>query len=165
MILSSLPVVSTDTKMLPYADCWHSARGAVHAAIDVNGVTAQVYGVHLQTGSCTDTQTGRLSAVAALESWASRSASPHIVAGDFNAVTGSPEISDTTAGMASMFADTWITAGAGSSNTYPLPSPTMKIDFWFEDASGKARAVASRVETGATESDHYPLSASFLFRR
>lgn len=165
MILTSWPLLSKETKLLPYADCWHSARAAVHAAIDVNGVTVQVFGVHLPTGSCTDVQAARLNAVAALKNWASRSPSPRIVAGDFNAVTGSPEISDATAGMASAFTDTWAAAGGGSQSTYPAPSPTMKIDFWFADSGGRARAVASRVETGAGGSDHYPLSASFVFSR
>lgn len=164
-ILTTFPVVSKDTRLLPYADCWHSARGAVHAGIDVNGVTVHVYGTHLPTGSCTDVQAARGNAVGALMNWASRSPSPRIAAGDFNASGGSPEIANTAAGMAAMFTDTWPAFGKGPSGTYPAPSATDKIDYWFQDRSGKARAVSSRVETGMNGSDHYPLSASFVFTR
>jgi endonuclease/exonuclease/phosphatase family metal-dependent hydrolase len=63
-----------------------------------------------------------------------------------------------------MFADTWKTAGSGSSNTYPAPSATMKIDFWFTDQSGRAKAASSTVMTGTSLSDHYPLAATITFQ-
>lgn len=165
MILTTFPIVSKDTKLLPYPDCWHSARGAVHAAVDVGGTTVQVYSLHLPTGDCTDAAAARRNAVAAFTNWASRFGAPSIVGGDFNAPAGAKEIADRSVGMASMFIDTWSAAGTGSSHTYPVPSPSEKIDFLFQDAGGRARATNSRVETGVTQSDHYPLSAHFVFRR
>ena len=45
------------------------------------------------------------------------------------------------------------------------PNPTMKIDYWFSDASGRAQAISSAVLNGAQSvSDHYPIQATFVIR-
>src|SRR5581483_8740203 len=50
-IYSSLPMSASSSTLLPYADCYHSARAAVRAAIGVGAGTLQVFGTHLQSGS------------------------------------------------------------------------------------------------------------------
>ena len=47
-VFTSLPLVSASAIYLPFADGYHSARAAVRAAVGVNGVTVQVFGIHLQ---------------------------------------------------------------------------------------------------------------------
>jgi len=66
---------------------------------------------------------------------------PVFVAGDFNA---DPDQIDTTQGMSPNFVDSWFVAGQGSRFTSFVPNPTMKIDYWFSDASGRARARCGR---------------------
>src|SRR5204862_6621759 len=100
-------------------------------------------------------------AIRALKVWAGNYAAPQIVAGDFNA---DPDQIDTTAGMSPNFVDSWCVAGQGPRFTSFNPNPTMKIDYWFSDASGRATAQSSSVYTGAGVSDHLPLEATFLVK-
>jgi endonuclease/exonuclease/phosphatase family metal-dependent hydrolase len=164
MILTTYPIVSHDTNLWPFADCWHSARAAVHAAINVNGVVVQVFGTHLQTGGCTDVVQARLNSVSMLKTWVSHFPNPAIVSGDFNQVPSGSEICDKTIGVTSAFSDTWAAAGSGTGFTYPVPSVSMKIDYWFADLSGKAKATSTAVVTSPSLSDHYPLGATFVFQ-
>ena len=165
LVLTTFPLVGQGTKLLPYADCWHSARAAVHAVLDVQGAPLEVYGAHLQTGTCTDARSARLNSISAMKMWISRSAGPPVVAGDFNEVPGAPEFTDPRAGMLSSFSDAWSHAGSGPGFTYPVPSPNRRIDYWFLDRSGKVSASSARVVTSATGSDHYPLLVELALQR
>jgi endonuclease/exonuclease/phosphatase family metal-dependent hydrolase len=157
LVLSDYPVAGKSTKLLPYADCWHSARAAVRAVLDVQGSLIEVYGTHLQTGTCTDAAAARVNSIAALKMWISRSPGPAVVAGDFNEVPGAPAFTDPGSGMLASFIDAWSQAGAGPGLTYPVPSPNRRIDYWFVDRGGKVSATSARVVTSATGSDHYPV--------
>ena len=64
--------------------------------------------------------------------------------------------------MSPSFVDTWSLVGSGSRYTFPAPTPTMKLDYLFTDASLKAKPGASVVVTSTgTVSDHFPVLATF----
>lgn len=161
-IFSTHPILNSSSTLLPYADCWTSARAALRAAINVNGTTVQVMTTHLQTGSCTDVATARYNSMAKLKSWASNYSKPQIVAGDFNA---DPNQIDTTAGMLPAFVDTWALVGSGKGYSAFVSPPTMKIDYWFTDAGQRAQPVFTQVFLGSgSRSDHYPVQTTFVIK-
>jgi endonuclease/exonuclease/phosphatase family metal-dependent hydrolase len=157
-VFTSLPVVDSSVTYLPYADAWHSARAAARLAVNVNGQTVQIIGLHLQVNNAT----ARYNSMAYLKSWASNYSVPQLVAGDFNA---DQDQIDTTAGMLPNFVDSWAVVGSGRGFTNPTPSPLYKLDYWFADASGKAQPNWSAVVTSTgTISDHFPVEASFTIQ-
>jgi len=159
-IFSRYPILNSSSTLFPYADCWTSARAGLRAAISVNGTTLQVFTTHLQTGSCTDVRQARFSSMSKLKQWAANYSKPQIVAGDFNA---DPDQIDTTSGMLPSFVDTWPLVGSGHGFSAFVPSPTMKIDYWFTDAGMRAHPVSSQVFLGAgSRSDHYPVQTTFV---
>jgi endonuclease/exonuclease/phosphatase family metal-dependent hydrolase len=154
-VFSSLPVVGSSTTYLPYADAYHSARGAVRLAVSVSGETLQVFGLHLQV----DNATARNSSMAYVKSWTSGFSQPQLVAGDFNA---DQDQIDTSSGMSPNFVDSWTLVGSGRGFTNPTPSPLYKLDYWFADAGGKATPAWSTVITSTgTVSDHFPVQTAF----
>ena len=154
-------ILNSSSTLFPYADCWTSARVGLRAAVDVNGTTLQVFTTHLQTGSCTAVAQARYSSMSKLKTWASNYSKPQIVAGDFNA---DPDQIVTTSGMLPAFLDTWRLVGSGHGYTAFMPSPTMKIDYWFTDAGLRAQPVSTQVVLGASGSDHYPVQTTFVIR-
>ena len=128
----------------------------------MNGLPVQVFANHLQTGGCGNDAQLRYNSMRDFKSWASNYPAPQLVAGDFNA---DPDQIDTPQGMSPNFVDSWFVAGQGSRFTSFYPNPTMKIDYWFSDASGRATAQTSFVNsaTGGV-SDHLPVEATFLVR-
>jgi endonuclease/exonuclease/phosphatase family metal-dependent hydrolase len=161
-ILSTHPITSNSVKFFPYQDCWSSARVGLRAALDVNGTAVQVFAMHLQTGGCQNDATSRYNSMRDLKSWAAGYSAPQLVAGDFNA---DPDQIDTTQGMSPSFSDSWPIVGTGSRFTALGSNPTMKLDYWFSDAGGRAQAVDSWVITSTgSMSDHFPLHATFLVK-
>jgi endonuclease/exonuclease/phosphatase family metal-dependent hydrolase len=157
-VLTALPVVSSSATLLPYADSWHSARAAVRLGVTLNGRTVQVFGMHLQPGNAG----ARYGSMAFFKNWAGGFSAPQIVGGDFNA---DPDQIDTTSGMLPRFIDSWSLVGSGRGLTASAPNPTMKLDYWFADASAKATPNWSSVVLGTgTISDHYPVHTSFTIR-
>jgi endonuclease/exonuclease/phosphatase family metal-dependent hydrolase len=161
-IFSTHRITATSQTLFPYADCWTSARASLRAQIDLNGLPVQVFANHLQTGGCGNDAQLRYNSMRDFKSWASNYPAPQLVAGDFNA---DPDQIDTPQGMSPNFVDSWFVAGQGSRYTSFYPNPTMKIDYWFSDASGRATAQSSFVNsaTGGV-SDHLPVEATFLVR-
>ena len=158
-IFTTFDIVSSDSMMFPFWDCWTSARVGVRAALNVNGTILQVFGTHLQTGGCTNDAQSRYSSIGWLKWWASYHSAPQIVAGDFNA---DPNQIDTTAGMRPQFVDSWALVGSGTGNTAFVPNPSMKLDYWFSDSSGRAYPQSTEVVTlTGTISDHYPVRTTF----
>jgi endonuclease/exonuclease/phosphatase family metal-dependent hydrolase len=158
-IMSTFPIVDSSVLFLPYADCWTSARVALRAALNVNGTTLQAFTTHLQTGGCTDSTTARYQSMSLIKSWASNYSTPQIFSGDFNA---DPDQIDSSSGMSPNFLDTWPLVGSGSRYTFSVPSPTMKLDYWFTDASMRAQPVSSSVVTSTgSVSDHLPVRTTF----
>jgi len=104
----------------------------------------------------------RNSAMVALKNWASQFAKPQLVAGDFNA---DPDQIDINSAMGSAFVDSWSLVGSGRGLSCNTPSPTMKLDYWFADASRSAQPLWSNVVTSTgTVSDHFPVSAFFTIK-
>jgi endonuclease/exonuclease/phosphatase family metal-dependent hydrolase len=157
-IFSTYPISSSSTTYFPYADCWTAARVGLRAALNVNGTTVQVFSTHLQTGGCANDQQSRYNSMRDLKNWASNFSQPQLVAGDFNA---DPDQVDSGSGMAPNFADSWFAVGQGSRFTAFLPSPNMKLDYWFSDAGGRAQPIDSAVVSGFWISDHMPVRATF----
>jgi endonuclease/exonuclease/phosphatase family metal-dependent hydrolase len=158
-IFSTYDITGSDSMLFPFADCWTAARVGVRAQLNVNGTALQVFATHLQTGGCEDDAQLRYSSMAMLKSWASNFSGPMIAAGDFNA---DPDQIDTTSGMLPTFVDSWSIAGSGKGYTAFVPTPTMKIDYWFEDAAGRAAVQSTAVITSTGSiSDHYPVRATF----
>jgi endonuclease/exonuclease/phosphatase family metal-dependent hydrolase len=158
-IFTTHTITSTSSTFFPFADCWTSARAGLRAAIDVSGTTVQVFATHLQTGSCTDVKQARFNSMSRLKIWAANYSQPQIVAGDFNA---DADQIDTTLGMLPNFIDSWSIAGSGQGFSAFVPTATMKLDYWFSDAGGRARATSTAVVTSTgTASDHYPIRATF----
>jgi endonuclease/exonuclease/phosphatase family metal-dependent hydrolase len=128
----------------------------------VNGVVVQVFGTHLQTGGCTNDVQTRYNSIAWLKWYGSYYSTPQIVAGDFNA---DPDQIASTSGMAPQFVDTWSLVGSGKGATAFLPNPTMKLDYWFTDAGGRAAPQSSEVVTWVNwVSDHLPVRTTFIVR-
>jgi len=161
-IFTTYDIVNTSSTLFPYADCWTSARAGLRAALDVNGTILQVFATHLQTGGCSNDMQLRYNSMRDLKAWAGNFSSPQIAAGDFNA---DPDQIDTTSGMLPSFVDTWGSVGTGSRFTAFGPNPSMKLDYWFADPSGRAVPQTSEVvySTGGV-SDHYPIQATFLIK-
>jgi endonuclease/exonuclease/phosphatase family metal-dependent hydrolase len=154
-VFSSLSVVDSGSAFLPSADQYHSARGVARLAVNVGGVVLQAFAVHLPT-----TVSARAGAMASLKSYASRYSSPQIVAGDFNA-----DRNEIDPAMSPNFVDSWGQVGSGNGYTLPTPSPTMKLDYWLEDAGARAvPAWSVVVTTPGTFSDHYPIINSYTIK-
>jgi endonuclease/exonuclease/phosphatase family metal-dependent hydrolase len=152
-VFTTLPIIASEGALLPWADCWHSARAVVHAMVNVNGTTLQVFGTHLQTGGCTDVASARYNSIQSIKAWAANWGGPQIVGGDFNA---GPDQVDSP--MSPNFIDSWSVVGSGIAMTAFTPSPTFQLDFLFEDASGKAQPQWTQVVTSTgTISDHNPM--------
>jgi len=158
-VFSSFPIVSSSSIQLPFADCWTSARPGLRAAINVKGRTVQVFNTHLQTGTCSNVAQQRYSSMSMLKSWTGSYSTPQLLGGDFNA---DPDQIMSTQGMSPHFVDSWAIVGSGGRFTYPVSSPTMKLDYLMFDKSATAQPLSSTVvtSTGST-SDHYPVRATF----
>jgi endonuclease/exonuclease/phosphatase family metal-dependent hydrolase len=161
-ILSSFPILNSSSKFFPFADCYTSARVGLRAAVNVNGVTVQVFTTHLQTGGCADDKQSRFNSMSQLKSWASGYSKPQIVSGDFNA---DPDQIDTTSGMLTQFVDTWSLVGSGRGLTALGSAPTMKLDYWFTDSGLRAQPISSQVfSASGSVSDHFPVQTTFVVK-
>lgn len=154
-VFTSLPILGSSTLLLPYPDQYHSARAAVRVAVNVGGLTLQVFGTHLQI-----VRSSRDASMGVLRNWASGYSRPQIVAGDFNADPN--QIDDSSTGMGGAFVDSWSVVGSGLGYTAFNPNPTMKLDYWFADSGGNAQPLWTYVVTSTgTVSDHLPVAAYF----
>jgi endonuclease/exonuclease/phosphatase family metal-dependent hydrolase len=161
-IFTSYTIVDSGSTLFAFQDCWTAARAGLRAAVNVNGTVVQVFTTHLQTGGCGNDAQSRYNSISRLKSWASAYSVPQIVAGDFNA---DPDQIDTASGMLPNFVDTWSVVGSGRGFTSFGPSPTMKIDYWFTDTSGRAQPNSTQVYYGSgSVSDHYPVQTTFVIR-
>ena len=157
-IFTTFPISDTTSGLLPFSDCYHSARALAHVRLSVNGTTLHVFGTHLQTGSCTDVQSARYASMSLIKTFAAAFGGAWIVGGDFNA---DPDQIDTSQGMLPNFTDSWSVAGSGTSKTAFSPDWTMKIDYLFTDSNGRTQVDWTSVVTGVGVSDHRPIMGSF----
>jgi endonuclease/exonuclease/phosphatase family metal-dependent hydrolase len=102
----------------------------------------------------------RAAAMSTIKSYASAYSTPQLVAGDFNA-----DRNEIDPAMSPNFVDSWGQVGSGNGFTAFTGSPSMKLDYWLEDAGGRAKPNWSVVvTTPGTFSDHFPVINSFAIR-
>jgi endonuclease/exonuclease/phosphatase family metal-dependent hydrolase len=158
-ILTTLAITSSDGRYFPSADCWHSARGGLHAAIAAGSTVVQVFAAHLQTGRCQNDAESRLASIASLKAWARDFPSPQLIGGDFNALPSSTEIASGSRGMTAAFIDAWSIAGFGDGYTFDSARPNRRFDYWF--SRGAIVRAVSVPTPPSSLSDHLPVQASF----
>jgi endonuclease/exonuclease/phosphatase family metal-dependent hydrolase len=158
-ILTTLTIRNYEGTYFPWADCWHSARGGLRAAVEAGSAVVQIFAAHLQTGGCQNDAQSRLASIAHLKAWASGFSSPQLVGGDFNAVPSSTEIVNASRGMAAAFVDAWSIAGFGNGYTFDSANPPRRIDYWF--SNGASVRTVSVPLSSSSLSDHSPVRASF----
>ncbi len=155
-VFSSLAVADSGTTFLPYADSYHSARGVARLAVSVGGVVLQAFAVHLPPTNPTQ----RSAAMSTFKSYASRYSTPQVVGGDFNA-----DRNEIDPAMSPNFVDSWGQVASGNGFTAFTPSPWMKLDYWLQDAGGRAKPAWSVVvTTPGTFSDHFPIINSYTVK-
>ncbi len=153
-LLSRFPIDATSTCQLS------RSRNAVHVSVVVNGRTVNVWSVHLEvkSGSYRVKETNSLLACMADFS------EPRLVAGDFNAQSGSKEV----ALMAANHTDAWSKAKSlGGAINYRGNcdgcSRNSRIDYLFASKSASklvlksAQMIDTRDARGTMASDHKPM--------
>ncbi|HZC81199.1 MAG TPA: carbohydrate-binding protein, partial [Nitrospiraceae bacterium] len=194
IILTSLPVLSSDWRPVGGCDNWAPSRYAIRAALNLNGSTIQIFNTHLQARSfesgpnspnCPDNPDGerhpeRQAAINDIRTWIDTefSGAPVLVGGDFNASPSFTEIADSTVGMTSAFNDAWVLSGnqlAGETHTVIGycnldPNNHYRIDYWFSDKQTNWSALESSLPTGGEAcylgypSDHFGLLVRYLLQ-
>jgi endonuclease/exonuclease/phosphatase family metal-dependent hydrolase len=162
MILSRFPIIAAGVDLLNWND------SAVDVTVDVNGRTVNFTSTHLYYNSTT----ARLTQIADLLAWENGLAEARIIAGDFNAWPGTPEI----AAMAkSPFIDSWAQAQSdGTAIAYP-DNPTGKtrntrLDYiYYSKYASALKLMSSQVfdvrdANGVMPSDHRPVLSIFAIR-
>lgn len=161
-IFSTHQITSSSSMFFPYWDCWTSARVGLRAQIDLNGLPVQIFATHLQTGGCANDAQSRYNSMRDLKAWAAQYPAPQLASGDFNA---DADQIDTPQGMSPAFVDSWPLVGSGFRFSAFQPNPSMRIDYWFSDASMRATPISSVINTGTgSVSDHLPVEAVFVIR-
>ena len=164
-------IVDSDVRMIPADDHYSSARGWVRVAIDVDGTTVQIFGVHFVPNyMSTSYQSSRAQNVTDLMSWAAPySQYPTLLGGDFNAVPTESEMSSTTTGLSSQYTDAWTVApdpnNTTSGKTHTATSPGTRIDDFWARSDGKAPIATGTVvvvPVATTQSDHRPVVATYM---
>ena len=157
-IISRFPFNSTDNCQLS------SNRNAVHAAMTINGRPFNIWSTHLSVES----GTYRVAESKALLSCMSQFPQQRLVAGDFNAGTGTTEINN----MVADHLDAWATAKSlGVAVNYPGNcdgcTRGSRIDYVFTSKGATALALKkaeipdTRNASGVMPSDHKPMIATF----
>ena len=144
-----------------------SERNAVHATMTVNGRTFNFWSTHLAV----ETGSQRVAEVGLLLPCMSSYAQARVVAGDFNAGTGTTEINN----MVSGHIDAWAKASSlGLTSNYSGNcdgcTRNSRIDYMFisKEASTltlkKAEMIDTRNSSGVMASDHKPMIVTFEVR-
>lgn len=149
-VLSRSALTDVAIHDLPYGDGPQNRSALATTLTTASGVSLRVTSVHLQhRAENTPTRLEQLSALAEAEPVTP----PALLAGDFNATPGSPEITFLTdAGWVSAVD----AAGDPSSLTSTSTDPTERIDWIFGQG---VTFESAKVLPGQTESDHLPVVA------
>lgn len=162
MILSRFPFVASGIDLLNWND------SALDVTIYVNGRTINFTTTHLYYNSTS----ARLTQIADLLAWEKGLAESRIIAGDFNAYPGTPEIA---AMQNSPFIDSWAQAQSdGTAIAYP-DNPTGKtrntrLDYiYYSKYATALKLISSQVfdvrdANGVMPSDHRPVMSIFAVR-
>lgn len=150
LILTSLPVTGSEAVALPQAGGTMKRSYAV-ADIELgNGATTRVANVHLQHGAAEETRLEQLDTLLG----GHRAAPFTVLAGDFNAEPGWPEID---AVLEEGFGSAQDQAGDPRAATSPTHDPQHRIDWVF--GTDQAAFADFRL-IGTTASDHFPLTVT-----
>src|SRR5947209_1027065 len=101
MVLTRLPIVDSDARLIWARDRTWAARGVVRVAVRAADGVVQIVSCHLPAG--TTATRARLHWVAEFSQWAARLQQPQIVGGDFNDAPASRPV----AAMKAVYADAW----------------------------------------------------------
>ena len=161
LLLSTFAIESDDDWELSYS------RSVARIAVIVNGIRVNVYSTHLDA----DSSSRRTTQMRELTAWADNFPEQRILAGDYNAWPGAPEIANMTA----QHYDAWAVAvqsdcevayaGNLSGNTR-----NSRIDYVFYSRGAsrlrlrETRVYDTRNSSGVMPSDHRPLMATFEVR-
>ena len=157
-VISRFPLTSTNVCQLS------SNRNAVRAGMTVNGRTFNFWSTHLAVESASY----RIAEVNALQACMSNFAQQRVVAGDFNAGTGTTEIND----MVSGHLDAWAKAKSlgvtvNYSGNCDGCTRNSRIDYMFISKEAtvlvlkKAEIIDTRNSSGVMASDHKPMVVTF----
>jgi endonuclease/exonuclease/phosphatase family metal-dependent hydrolase len=158
VILSKFPLSNQNVCQLS------SSRNAVHATVSVNGKAVNIWTTHLAVES----SSWRVAEVGKLLPCMSGYGEARMVAGDFNAGTGTPEIDQ----MLTSYVDTWAKATslgvtANYSGNCDGCTRNSRIDYLFYSKGAtnlvlkKAEIVDTRNSSGVMASDHKPMIVTF----
>jgi endonuclease/exonuclease/phosphatase family metal-dependent hydrolase len=158
LILSTFQLESTGDYELSYS------RSVARVAIIVNGIRVNVYSTHLDA----DSSSRRTTQIRELLSWADNYPEQRIIAGDFNAWSGTTEISL----MKADYEDSWVVAqsldvdiayaGNTAGNTR-----NSRIDYvWYSEGATRLKLKQVQVfdvrnSSGVMPSDHRPLMGTY----
>ncbi|PYR38462.1 MAG: hypothetical protein DMF93_16095 [Acidobacteria bacterium] len=154
MVLSRLPFVETESRLIWARDDYFVARAALRAAMRLDdGSAVQVFGVHLPP--LADAAASRASWVVDFLRWADTRRGPTIVGGDFNDVPSSPPI----AAMSQRYVDAWAAKGGGDGATHSRNGRgyVRRLDYLFSSGLDVSAASVPAVAV----SDHRPVVATF----
>ena len=145
-ILTSLPVERSGTGRMPKGD-WSQIRGYVWARVRVGGKSLDVWSTHLEGGADQSAERGREIA-ALLRAWGG--APRTIIAGDFDAGPGSPEITR-------MLDGTELRSAAPSGDPSPTTADGRRVDWIF----GTDDLMFGDYEVRRSDaSDHHPVAVT-----
>jgi endonuclease/exonuclease/phosphatase family metal-dependent hydrolase len=146
LILSRYPIVNTSSVVL-------DGTGLVRAAINVGGVTVQIFDVHLEYYD-TSKRTVQLSL---FMDWARQYSGPMLVGGDFNSWWGETWIAQ----MDAEYSDTWQVVSGSVQNGYTL-NGSVRFDYLFRSFNGQSRITPTACWVQQTSlSDHSPVIADY----
>ena len=148
-VLSRYPIASSKVHVLP-GEPPREGRMAFEVSVVVDGTPLRFATTHLHhiNAAFRERQAAEINRIFA------DSAGPAILAGDMNAVPGSPPIA--------RLLEAWTpAAGARALPTYPSEKPAKAIDHIFMRNPGRLRVAGARVLAEPLASDHSPLLATF----
>lgn len=154
MVLSRLPFIETESRLIWAKDDYFVARAALRAAVRLDdGSAVQVFGVHLPP--LADAAASRASWVVDFLHWADTRRGATIVGGDFNDVPSSTPI----AAMTQHYADAWAAKGGGDGGTHSRGKSgyVRRLDYLFSSGLDVNAASVPAVAV----SDHRPVVATY----
>lgn len=161
LLLSLFPLESSADGLLSYT------RSVAQIRIVVNGRSLNLFSVHLDA----DSSTRRMTQIAQLKTFMGQFSESRLVAGDFNAWPGTPEVSS----MKTVFRDTWAEAKlAGTAVSYAGNEAgntrNSRIDYlWLSRGASDmvikgAQVFDLRDSKGVMPSDHRPVMGIYEVR-
>ncbi len=150
-LLSRYPIIRSERILLPNPAPAKEQRVMLTADIELpDGKVVTFICTHLEVASAEQ----RIAQIDFINDYAARSENPVILAGDMNATPDTAEIAEGFASWDDM---------TDRKFTFSSTKPEIKIDYIFTYPQGKMEKVSTRVHTGCTLSDHFPVSSVVKF--